>query len=85
MFSAKKVNKSVESYIRDAVKSAKVTKVLATLSGGPDSVALIAALKSLSHISVTAAHCNFHLRGKKATETRSLSPPYARNLEWSLK
>ena len=38
---------------------------IATLSGGPDSVALLIMLVRLGY-HVEAAHCNFHLRGKEA-------------------
>ncbi len=39
--------------------------VIATLSGGADSVALLAALTALGYRCV-AAHCNFHLRGEES-------------------
>lgn len=44
-------------------------RVLVAVSGGPDSVALLAALVALSralHIEVRAAHFNHHLRGEEA-------------------
>ena len=40
-------------------------KYIATLSGGPDSVALLVILVRLGY-KVEAAHCNFHLRGEEA-------------------
>lgn len=40
-------------------------RYIATLSGGPDSVALLVMLSRLGY-DVVAAHCNFHLRGKEA-------------------
>lgn len=39
--------------------------VLVALSGGPDSVALLMALK-LARVPIKAAHCNFHLRGEES-------------------
>lgn len=41
------------------------TPVISTLSGGADSVALLAALTALG-IKCVAAHCNFHLRGEES-------------------
>ena len=40
-------------------------RVLVGLSGGADSVALLAGLRALGY-SVEAAHCNFHLRGTES-------------------
>ncbi len=38
--------------------------IVAALSGGPDSVALMLALRESGAAELTAAHCNFHLRGE---------------------
>lgn len=38
--------------------------VVAALSGGPDSVALLLALRESGAADLRAAHCNFHLRGE---------------------
>ena len=38
-------------------------RVLVSLSGGADSVALLVALRELGY-DCRAAHCNFHLRGE---------------------
>lgn len=40
-------------------------RVLTTVSGGADSVALLVALNRLG-VDVVAAHCNFHLRGEES-------------------
>lgn len=44
---------------------------IVALSGGPDSVALLRVLVALGY-HVHAAHCNFHLRVRKATATKIL-------------
>lgn len=53
-------------------------KVLVTLSGGADSVALLRLLLSMGY-TCEAAHCNFHLRDKNRTETKLLCADYAMN------
>ena len=40
-------------------------RILVALSGGPDSVALLLALKEAGY-SLEAVHCNFHLRGEES-------------------
>lgn len=40
-------------------------KIITTLSGGADSVALMLILRSLN-LDIEAAHCNFHLRGEES-------------------
>ncbi len=57
---------SLEKVVAKALKNAGVSKILATVSGGADSVALLAALSSLPWVTVVAAHCNFHLRGEES-------------------
>ncbi|MGP1435921.1 MAG: tRNA lysidine(34) synthetase TilS [Phocaeicola sp.] len=54
--------KKVQSYINRKSLILPEQKVIVTLSGGPDSVALLRVLLAL-HYHVIAAHCNFHLRG----------------------
>lgn len=44
-------------------------KVIVALSGGADSVALLAALTALGY-RCTAAHCDFHLRGEESERDR---------------
>ncbi|MCM1484505.1 MAG: tRNA(Ile)-lysidine synthetase, partial [Muribaculaceae bacterium] len=44
--------------------------VIATLSGGADSVALLGALTALG-VNCVAAHCNFHLRGEESNRDQA--------------
>lgn len=55
------------------------TPVIATLSGGADSVALLAALTSLGYNCI-AAHCNFHLRGDESMRDCRHAQAIARQL-----
>lgn len=55
----------VEAGVRRSLSSLGIRRVIATVSGGPDSMALLAALAA-SGAEVTAAHCNFHLRGNES-------------------
>ena len=44
-------------------------KYIVALSGGADSVAMLLVMKSISNdlnLTIEAAHCNFHLRGKES-------------------
>jgi len=56
----------LERRVRDVMRGAGVTRVLAGVSGGADSVALLLALRSDPHMELTAVHCNFHLRGEES-------------------
>jgi tRNA(Ile)-lysidine synthase len=58
-------------------------RVLVAVSGGPDSVALLAALTSLSaclEIDVCAAHLNHHLRGEEAQRDQACAQSVAATL-----
>lgn len=55
----------IESYIIENNLFTHDQKILVGVSGGRDSVALLYALKSLNY-NVSAAHCNFHLRGEES-------------------
>ena len=72
---------SFEKPVRDEAARLGLRHVLATVSGGADSVALLAALKNITqhptpntqhpsptthHLKTTALHCNFHLRGEES-------------------
>lgn len=57
-----------KSFIRETRKYAlknSIRKVLATISGGADSVATMILLKEIG-IEILALHCNFHLRGEES-------------------
>ncbi|MDH6358032.1 tRNA lysidine(34) synthetase TilS [Parabacteroides sp. PF5-9] len=56
---------TVRKYIQEYQLLEENRPVLVGLSGGADSVALIAVLKRLGY-SCLAAHCNFHLRGEES-------------------
>lgn len=55
----------LERVVAGEMAKAKVTKVVVGVSGGADSMALLTALHSLG-LSITAVHCNFHLRGRES-------------------
>lgn len=61
MIESKNNRLRIEKSCRQQVKTLGLQKVIATVSGGADSVAMLSAVCS-SGIDVTAAHCNFHLR-----------------------
>lgn len=63
---------------------AGVTKVLAAVSGGADSVALLAALKTVRDIDIEVAHCNFHLRGEESDRDQRSVEILCRNLNLTL-
>jgi tRNA(Ile)-lysidine synthase len=54
--------------------------VVAGLSGGADSVAMLAALKKLGY-SCIAAHCNFHLRGDESDRDERFAAEIAARLQ----
>lgn len=53
--------------------------VIVALSGGADSVALLAALIQLGY-QCTAAHCNFHLRGDESDRDQAAAEAAAKRL-----
>lgn len=55
----------IERSVRNDMKSMGITRVIATVSGGADSVAMLSAVKAAG-ADVLAAHCNFHLRGEES-------------------
>lgn len=56
---------TIESHIQHEVRRNDFSRIIATVSGGADSVALLSALMS-SKAEIIAAHCNFHLRGEES-------------------
>ena len=60
----KKIQNSMQRY--QLLPPGSRGRIVVALSGGADSVALLAALVSLGYECV-AAHCNFHLRGEEST------------------
>lgn len=84
MFESKNKRHPIESYCRQQVKKLGIHSVIATISGGPDSVALLAALSS-SGVTVTAAHCNFHLRGEESMRDERFVRDLCSRLDVSLK
>lgn len=62
--------KSVANYIRRHVLIESGARVLVGVSGGADSVALLAVLSALGYDCV-AAHCNFNLRGEESLRDRA--------------
>lgn len=63
---------SLEKVVGRAIKISNIRRIIVALSGGADSVALVAALSSIAEfsrqqsITIVAAHCNFHLRGEES-------------------
>ena len=76
---------SLEKVVRNCIKNADVRSLVVTVSGGADSVALIAALSSLSrYLSINALHCNFHLRGEESNRDQASVENLCRNLNLPL-
>lgn len=61
----RKTHEKVGEFITKHHLLRKGEKVVAGLSGGPDSVCLLLTLHRLGH-DVIAIHCNFHLRGEES-------------------
>lgn len=65
MDASKNICKKIDSHCLLQVNTLHIHKVIATVSGGADSVAMLSALCKTG-INVVAAHCNFHLRGDES-------------------
>ena len=55
----------LEAGVRAILANAGVSSVVAGISGGADSVAMLLALANIG-VNVIALHCNFHLRGQES-------------------
>ena len=60
-----KIENIVKKYIIHHGMFKWQTPYIVALSGGADSVALLLILKNIG-LNITAAHCNFHLRGEES-------------------
>lgn len=69
----------VKQYIESNCLIGVDDKVIVGLSGGADSVALLAVLAELG-IPLVAAHCNFHLRGDESNRDESFCRDLCRKL-----
>lgn len=71
-----KISEKVAHYIlRHNLISSSESEVIIGLSGGADSIALISILRNLGY-KVTAAHCNFHLRGAESNRDEEFVTRY---------
>lgn len=61
----RKAPRSVETAVAKQLSAGSIGKIVAGISGGADSVAMLHALHSLG-VETLAVHCNFHLRGEES-------------------
>lgn len=69
--------------LTEAVSAAAASvpgKLLAGVSGGADSTALLLALHTVRPVDVVALHCNFHLRGEESDRDRQFVERLCRRL-----
>ncbi len=59
------ISSKIENSVFNALQNAGASNLIAGISGGADSTALLIALKA-ANANVTAIHCNFHLRGEES-------------------
>ncbi len=64
------IMEKLESVVKEVLDRAEVSKVVAGVSGGADSVALLMALVATG-LQVIPVHCNFHLRGEESDRDAS--------------
>lgn len=74
----------VKDYIHDHKLLGEHEHVGVALSGGADSVCLLRVLQSLGY-SVTALHCNFHLRGEESDEDEAFVTALCQQLDIPLR
>lgn len=79
MFHSRQKRHPIDRACTKILNKAGIISVIATLSGGADSVALTNAL-SRTGISVIAAHCNFHLRGEESMRDQAHVEKLCRSL-----
>lgn len=68
----------IVSHIRHSELLSRNDRILAAVSGGPDSVALLHALHRADY-NVVVAHCNFHLRGDDSNDDARFVAGLAKN------
>ena len=72
--------KKIENFIISHGFPASGATIIATVSGGADSVALLHILLGLGY-NVIAAHCNFHLRGEESNRDEAFVAELCRRLQ----
>ena len=65
----KTIIERLENKISESLSRAGIFKVIAGVSGGADSVALLRGLVNIG-VDVEVVHCNFHLRGEESERDR---------------
>lgn len=61
--------KEFETRVKNLLKEKGITKIVAGISGGADSMAMLFSLIS-SGVEIVGVHCNFHLRGEESERDR---------------
>ncbi len=79
----KDLEKRISTIIEQRNLFANTDKILVTLSGGADSVALLRLLLTLGY-NCDAAHCNFHLRGKESQRDEQFVDDLCQKLQVTL-
>lgn len=69
----------IETHCHRLLATNELQKIVATVSGGADSMALLSALAS-TNAEVIAAHCNFHLRGEESNRDQQHVEEYCQKL-----
>ncbi|MDE5740357.1 MAG: tRNA lysidine(34) synthetase TilS, partial [Bacteroidaceae bacterium] len=78
----KHIQEKVKRYIDANGLLKKGVRVVAGLSGGPDSVCLALMLQELGY-EVVAAHANFHLRGEESMRDEAFAQTLAERRGWT--